>query len=196
MRRLVAPPSGPQAYVFSEREVSRVIASVVEALRFLHARQILHGDVRPEHVVYEDVDPDASVLLADFGRAAHFASFTFRSRSLRGFLWANLHDAKFLPPFVLLHRLPDRLTDWPHAANVDVWALGVTAFVLLCGKFPFDGATLDQVAHNVQRAEVVFPGDVSRAARDLVTRLLERSPDRWLSIEDVASHPWIRDGVA
>lgn len=190
-------------YVFSEREVSRVVASVVEGLRFLHARSIVHGEVRPEHILYSDAEPDARVLLADFGRAAPWSAgdFTLKSRcgDAQQFLWDDAHHIRFLPPFALRRR-DDALRSWREAQQIDTWALGVTTYALLCASLPFDGEdSLERTARSVLNDSVQFPDNgatISRAARDLVQRLLVKDPDDALTLEQVSAHPWIRDGVA
>lgn len=189
-------------YVFSEREVSRVIASVVNGLRFLHAREIVHGEVRPEHVLYSDTEPDARVLLAGFGRAAPWnrGEFTFARRRRRtkptttgGFLWNDAHHVRFLPPFVL-RRHDDTLHSWREAEQIDTYALGVTMYALLCASLPFDSAA------DAVREPVAFLDDsvvvISRGARDLLQRLLVKDPQDALTLEQVSAHPWVCDSVA
>ncbi|TYZ66167.1 hypothetical protein PybrP1_006750 [[Pythium] brassicae (nom. inval.)] len=196
-------PSGTRVsaprYVFSEREVSRVVAGVVDGLRFLHAREIVHGEVRPEHLLYSDTEPDARALLAGFGRAALWTTGAFTLRSRRRarpgeppqFLWDDAHHIRFLPPFALRRR-DDALRSWHEAQQIDTWALGVTVYALLCASLPFGGD--DALARTVQ-----FPDDgatISRAARDLLQRLLVKDPEDALTLEQVSAHPWVRDGVA
>ncbi|TMW58333.1 hypothetical protein Poli38472_011921 [Pythium oligandrum] len=187
-------------YHFSEREVSRVIASMVSAVQFLHAQGIVHGELRPEHVLYADAEPDARVLLVDFGRAAPWKSFAFRSRLRSGlFLWDEPHSRHFLPPFVLersrrVSRTGDEsdlLTSWKEAQQIDTWSIGVTMYMMLCAQFPFNSPS--------SRGALRFPHGsmtISRAARDLLTRLLETDPSKAMSIDEVCDHPWVSSQVA
>ncbi|GMF26651.1 unnamed protein product [Phytophthora lilii] len=72
---------------------------------------------------------------------------------------------------------------------------------MLCGCFPFAPAA-DNVADIEQRVlhdKLTFPEGgalLSRAARDLLRRLLEKNPDAAMSIEEVAAHPWLEGDVA
>lgn len=222
MNRIHTDGAGGSAcvYRFSECEVSRVLAGVVDGLRFLHEHEIVHGEVRPEHILYSDTEPDSRVLLADFGRAATWntGEFTFQSRSMSGdtndtkhrnkrscgttntsFLWDDAHNVKFLPPFAL-QRKDDALRNWSEARQVDIWALGVTMYVLLCTSFPFDGGdALENTQQSVLQDRLEFPqggATISRAARDLLQRLLEKDPDDVLTMDEVSMHPWIQDNCA
>ncbi|GAB9472173.1 hypothetical protein Gpo141_00009359 [Globisporangium polare] len=206
-------------YNFCESEVSRVLASVVDGLSFLHAREVVHGEVRPEHILYSDTEPDARVLLVDFGRAATWntGGFTLMSRNgscttssrrrrrdrkskvQQQFLWDDAHSTKFLPPFAL-HRQDDTLRSWQEARQIDTWALGVTMYVLLFARFPFDGDdSAERTVQSVLNDKLSFPDDgarISRAAKDLLQRLLVKDPDEALTIDQIRAHPWIQERVA
>ncbi|KAL4133792.1 hypothetical protein PRIC2_004108 [Phytophthora ramorum] len=196
----------------SERDASRVLQQAAQGLQFLHERGVIHGEVRPEHLLFSDDEPDARVLLAAFGRAAPWRSLTLRCRPrTRGFLWDDVHHIKFLPPF-LLRRKDGRkwtqedqggrlATNWREAQQLDVWALGVTLYVMLCGCFPFSGGddNVVDIEQHVLQDNLTFPEGgslLSRAAKDLLRRLLEKNPDAAMSIEEVVVHPWLNGGVA
>ncbi|KAL3657688.1 hypothetical protein V7S43_017263 [Phytophthora oleae] len=199
----------------SERDVSRVLQQAAQGLQFLHERGIVHGEVRPEHLLFSDDEPDARVLLAAFGRAAPWRSLTLRCRPrTRGFLWDDVHHIRFLPPFLLRRKNKlkwteivqedDRghlVTNWREAQQIDIWALGITLYVMLCGCFPFTSAgdNVADIEQHVLRNKLTFPENgslLSRAAKDLLRRLLGKNPDSGMSIEDVVAHPWLNGGVA
>ncbi|ETN15646.1 serine/threonine protein kinase [Phytophthora nicotianae INRA-310] len=201
------------ARLHSERDVSRVIKQAALGLQFLHERGIVHGEVRPEHLLFSDDEPDARVLLAAFGRAAPWRSLTLRCRPrTRGFLWDDTHHIRFLPPFLLRRRNrvkheDDRgrlVTIWREAQQIDVWALGVTLYVMLCGCFPFSNGSQQEsnvidIERRMLQDKLTFPEGgalLSRAARDLLRRLLEKNPAAAMSIEEVVAHPWLNGGVA
>lgn len=221
MHRIRTPPASC-IYRFSEREMSRVIASVVSGLRFLHEREIIHGEIRPEHVLYSDQEPDARVLIVAFGRSTRWRSTPSgmsscsrtgdqnnnsvsmlchpnRIRGAQDYLWNDLHDCKFLPPFVLARQNEHAVRNWREARQMDIWALGVTMYVLLCGAFPFPGDTVEEIHASVLHGPLTFPDNgaaISLGAHDLLKRLLEKDPDEAMTIEQVSAHPWIQDQVA
>ncbi|KAJ0403431.1 hypothetical protein ATCC90586_001720 [Pythium insidiosum] len=207
MHRLSSP-----RHRVSEREVSRVIGGVVSAVQFLHDRGIVHGEIRPEHVLYSDTEPDARVVLVDFGRAAESwdrVSFRGRARAnaeprrrTESFLWHDRHSVKFLPPFVVQRR-ENGVRDWREAQQLDLWAVGVTMYILLCAAFPFDGETVEEISDAiVDGPPPLLVHDsgatplMSRAARDLLLKLLGRDPHKALTASDVLAHPWIADDVS
>lgn len=50
-----------------EREASRIIRTITQALHSLHQQGILHLDVKPENVIFESNDKNADMKLTDFG---------------------------------------------------------------------------------------------------------------------------------
>ncbi|KAI9910226.1 hypothetical protein PsorP6_010724 [Peronosclerospora sorghi] len=205
--------------VRSERDVSRVLQQAAHGLDFLHARGILHGEIRPEHLLFSDDEPDARVLLTSFGRAGPWKCLTLRTRpSSKGFLWDDVHHIRFLPPFLLrrksrLHgkKRVDKdddgqclVTNWSEAQQVDTWALGITLYLMLCGCYPFSSederdTSVADIERRVLREKLTFPDAgtrLSRAAKDLLVRLLERNSCAGISIKDVLAHPWLNGSVA
>lgn len=245
-------------YRFSEAEVSRVVAACAAGLAFLHDQKILHGELRPEHVLYSDAEPDARVLLVGFGRAAPWRQLSLRATSSTAtptgpasFLWEDQRHMRFLPPYILRRKRRLRqpaeqsgcctwddgtpakrgevdeanlVMSWSEAQQVDIWALGVIAFMLLCGEYPFAGNTaedtisalsLKQLESRILRDGLSFPAfaedddteetgyrssgfapALTRAAKDFLLQILEKDPEKAMNIHEVLAHPWIQDQVA
>jgi serine/threonine protein kinase len=75
---------------------------------------------------------------------------------------------------------------------VDVWALGVLIYMLLCGMYPFRGTERD-LKRNVRQGSVVFDAVVpSEHAQDLVHCLIQVHPDARLCVAEALLHPWFQ----
>lgn len=57
---------------------------------------------------------------------------------------------------------------------VDVWALGVLCYVMLCGRFPFRGFNERDLYKKISYGKYYWPSDVkvSEEAKDFVKKLL------------------------
>ena len=97
-------------------------ASVVDAVSALHRAGIVHRDIHPENIL---LDSEGRLVLADLGSALNLAD-----RNLR---------PEIEPAGSILYRSPEQL---PAGANQyvptgDVYALGMTLYILLTGRLPF-----------------------------------------------------------
>jgi len=91
---------------------------------------------------------------------------------------------------------PEMLKRRRYATSVDVWALGVIAFVLLCGCLPFDD-DLDLINSPAasRKFKLRFPSwasSLSPLAKDFLAQLLHVDPRIRPTAAKVVSHAWLR----
>lgn len=83
-----------------------------------------------------------------------------------------------------------------HGKPVDIWAVGVITYFLLCGYTPFDRDS------NLEEMQAILAGDysftpleywrgVSLAARRFIQRCLTTDPMQRMTAHDALSHEWI-----
>ena len=99
----------------------QIIRAVASGLGALHGRGLVHGDVRPEHILVEPgIGRFERVVLIDAG--LDVALDTPPARNLTG---------------TLAHRAPERLRGGSATPAADLYSLGVLAWRLLAGRLPF-----------------------------------------------------------
>ena len=84
---------------------------------------ICHRDIKPENLLVIDKQYSKSLKLADFGLAV-----TVRE---------PLFTVCGTPTYVA----PEILAETGYGVKVDVWAIGVILYILLCGYPPFSSST-------------------------------------------------------
>lgn len=79
-----------------------------------------------------------------------------------------------------------------HNSNVDLWSLGVLCYEFLVGYPPFEDRTSYKATYKrIAKVDLSFPDHVSELAKDLIQGLLQRIPEKRMSLEKVMLHPWI-----
>lgn len=159
-------------------EALGTLAGVASALALAHRQGIVHRDVRPGNVLWDEDGNTA--LLTDFGIAALVstgaadATRLTRSGELLG-------DPRYLSP--------EQLLDEPVTGSSDIYAFGVMAYELLTGEPPYDAKTpADWVKAHLNgepRDMKTLRWDVPDAVADLAKRCLAREPRHRPSASDV-----------
>ncbi|KAM6899563.1 serine/threonine-protein kinase DCLK3 [Xenentodon cancila] len=166
---------------FSEAEAGLMVSDMSEALNYIHGKSIVHRDLKPENLLVEQVAVGVCRLkLGDFGLAMVVTEPVF---TICG-----------TPTYVA----PEILCETGYGVAVDVWALGVILYILLCGFPPFRSRHRDQeeLFKLIKQAQLHFPSpyweSVSEEARSLVRALLQPDPTVRLTAAQTLLHQWVK----
>ena len=84
-----------------------------------------------------------------------------------------------------------------YGAPADVWALGVSLYLMISGKYPFGMDVNDNdhtgLALSIKHDELILPNDISEELKDLLKEMLNREALERIDLEGVKSHPWLRE---
>jgi serine/threonine protein kinase len=83
-----------------------------------------------------------------------------------------------------------------HGKPVDVWALGVITYFLLCGYTPFDRDSSVEEMQAIMAGDYSFEPpeyweDVSEKAKDFIRGCLTVDPEKRLTAKQCVNHPWL-----
>jgi serine/threonine protein kinase len=149
-----------------EPRLVEIAAGVLAGLEALHAKKIVHRDVKPQNILVRE---DGSVVLVDLGLAKLDGSLTAVTQP--GAVLGTPH-----------YMAPEQLLGQPVDARTDLYALGASLYHAASGKRPFEGETTTAIFFqqvNVAPVSVRSLNPVlSGPFAALVGRLLEKSPGR------------------
>jgi serine/threonine-protein kinase len=150
---------------FSVGVAVQIGLDIARALTFLHARQYIHRDVKPDNIL---LHPDGIAKLADLGLAKRLNDDPQLTSSTQG-VGTSYYMA-------YEQALNANLVD----GRSDIFALGATLYHLLTGEVPFPGATHEEVVqgkeHDSFRPLRELNPDVPVPLADIITATLARDP--------------------
>jgi serine/threonine protein kinase len=166
----------------SSGEAARIGVEVAEVLKLCHARDIVHGFIRPNNVL---ITPDGHARLIDFGAGALLAE--------------NPEDESMVDTVsraeAIAHMLecsaPESVvnsSNW--TARGDQYSLGCTLYFALTGRYPFPGGSFVEKMLNHQQAKPTpirsLNPDVKPALASVIDQLMRKDPgERYRKMDDL-----------
>lgn len=157
----------------SERKAKKYFKQILSAVNYLHDNSIVHRDLKIENIL---VDKNDNIKIIDFG----LSNFYDKKELLNTFCGS------------LYFAAPELLTGTEYCGpEVDIWALGVILFVLVCGKVPFDDKDLKTLHKKIKSAKLHFNKDLSKDLINLLNKIIVNNPKQRMSMEEILNNPWI-----
>ena len=146
------------------QEAAGILREVADALAHAHESGIVHRDVKPDNVLF---DEDGHALITDFG----IATARFHGRL------TGTGRAMGTPHYMSPEQAMGKMVD----GRSDIYAVGVMLYEMLLGFPPFDGADSYSVGykhvHETAAAPDVVDSRVSPELSALVMRCLSKPAD-------------------
>merc|ERR1719228_2152712 len=162
-----------------EQDVQGFMLQLLEAVTYIHARNIAHLDIKPQNIVLMSEFPNCEIKLCDLEV----------SRVIQE--GEEIKEIIGTPDYVA----PEILAYEPISLAADIWSLGVLAYVLLTGFSPYGGDTDQETLRNIASATLDFPAElfegVSEEAKDFIADCLKRKPEQRPTVSECFHHPWI-----
>ncbi|MBN9102324.1 MAG: protein kinase [Pseudonocardia sp.] len=129
--------------LFGDIETLGILTSLLETVEHVHARRLVHRDIKGANVLYDA--RLSQVTLLDFGFCKEAGRSDTRSEDS---FW-RVGSSRFSPPSKLSN---PAYADPAH----DVFAVGVLGYLMLTGRYPWSAAKSDDVAA-LRRAQLGQP---------------------------------------
>ncbi|KAF9197302.1 hypothetical protein BGZ49_002315 [Haplosporangium sp. Z 27] len=166
---------------YTEGDAARLVREILLGVEYLHSMDIVHRDLKPENLLFLDKSENARLLITDFGLSKVLTNGD-----------DVLMTACGTPGYVA----PEILEQAGHGKPVDMWSVGIIAYLLLCGYSPFWGEDQSTLFENIiagnYEYEPEYWKDISPLAKKFIDSLLVKDTESRATATQALSHPWFR----
>lgn len=138
---------------FSESQIYIVIKDILNALNFIHSRNILHRDIKLDNIL---LDRNNNLKICDFGISLKMKSNQYYT------------DRCGTPAYIAPEIIKSKYKEF----KSDYWSLGVTLFILITATPPFKAKSFNSIKGLILKKGVKFPENLEDISENLKTIIL------------------------
>ncbi|KAK3333663.1 kinase-like domain-containing protein [Cercophora scortea] len=153
---------------------------LILGIEYLHSQGVVHRDIKPDNLL---LTSDDVLKIVDFGVSEMFEKA------------ANMRTAKsagspaFLPPELCVAKHGD-----VSGKAADIWSMGVSLYCLRYGRIPFEKQGVLEIYEAIRTESPQFPPGENEQFVDLMHRLMEKDPEKRITMAELREHPWVTNG--
>ena len=164
---------------FSEIECFSYFIQIVNAIYFLHEKNIIHRDIKPENILIFEKN---KIKLCDFG-------------------WSNYNNINNRTSFcgAFEYMSPEMINGESYNKSIDIWSLGILLYEMYFGFPPFranpqSNDKTNEIFNNILNKKISFDcgKEIDKNMKNLILKMLEKKNKKRFCIKDILIHPWVK----
>jgi calcium-dependent protein kinase len=176
-------------YFYNNREkvtqalIKKVLSQVLSALSYLHRAGVIYKNICPSKIlVYNaEFDPnDIQIKLSDLINNTEI--FSKKSFIYKGY-GNQIQDPLFIAP---------EFVEKKYNNKVDIWGVGILAYLLFVGKEPFTG-NKHEIIYQISNKKIEYPSTLSNVKKDLLRKMLNKNPNERYEADDLLKEEYFHD---
>ena len=167
----------------TDDEAATVMKGVLEGVSYLHRRDVLHRDLKPDNLLFQSSSL-SSVKVVDFGLSAKFGQYVYTKA---------FDEACGTAGFMA----PEQIMQKSYSKPADIWSCALIMYMAITGKHPLlrPGDDIPTYTRRLQSPAWEFPEGVNPLAQQLFLHMTNMLPLERYTADQALRHPWIaRDG--
>ena len=171
---------------FNEKQIKFFISNIIISLKYLHQNNILHRDMKPENLVF---DEKGYLNLTDFGISKKIK----KNKQIK--------DRSGTPGYLS----PEMILKNNQTFVCDYFPVGIIIYELIFLKRPFNGRNKQEISDNILHKNInlkkknlpnlFINSSSANELVDFINKLLKRKANERLGskgINEIMQHPWLK----
>ena len=167
---------------FSNYDAINLTENLLKAILFLHNKNIVHQDIKGENILFSK--QGKLLFIKGFYDTIKLIDFGLSRKNI------NLHSKNIAGSTYYV--APEILDGRPNLKS-DIWSVGVLMYLMLTGKFPFDGISRTEIFHKINKCDydrkILQESKISEESIDLISKMLSTDLILRISTSDALNHP-------
>ena len=174
---------------FSDKEILKFYKDIISGLYYLHSNGIIHHDIKPNNIL---LDKDNNAKITDFN-----VSSILKNKDEDNIGHKICSADHFRPPEACHPNEKEEEEEEQkqdiefQGKPIDIWALGITLYILAYNKFPFESEknSILELYEKINKCQVEFPDFPKRhpKIKMLIRKCLEKNPNKRITAERLVS---------
>lgn len=149
---------------------------LIDAVSYIHSQNTFHRDLKLENLLLDS--ETGEIKIADFGLSVLAENSTEMLKTKCG-------TPCYTAPEIFMS---SKYSGQPP----DIWSCGVILYMMLTGKYPFEGSTINNLIQKIVKGKVIYTDSMPAGAIDLLKHIFVVDPKKRYTIEHIKRHPWFK----
>ncbi len=182
-------PTDIDKLYYSESQIRNFIRQIIKGLNYLHRLGIIHKDIKPNNIL---LDKNNECKIIDFNFSSILQKYWVDNIGKK----VDCND--YFRPAEICDLNDDSGRKEYKGMPVDIWAIGVTAYILSYNRFPFYSENDDifELYEKIHNADYKIPERPKRSHyfKYFLKKCLEKDPNKRITSEQILDMKWINHG--
>ena len=183
---------------FSEEIIQYLTKQIIEALKYLHGKHIMHRDLKLDNILVHFKNENdknilnmygATVKIIDFGFAAHVDKKTDLHQSVLGS--PMYMDPKLLKKYTNKSNID--ITGYDE--KIDIWSLGIIFYEMLIGKNAFDTNDIKVLEKKLDQGYYSLPTTSYKEVVGFLISMFQYDSEKRLNADELSKHEFLTKNI-
>ena len=182
---------------FSEEIIQYLMKQIVEALKYLHGKHIMHRDLKLDNILVNFKNENdknilnmygATIKIIDFGFAAHVDKNTDLHKSVLG-------NPMYMDPLLLKKYTNHSYDITGYDEKIDIWSLGIIFYEMIIGKNAFDTNDIKILEKKLEQGYYSLPTTSYKEVVGFLISMFQYDSEKRLNIDELSKHEFLTKNI-